>query len=94
LIFSVQPFGHQEAVMIFKTGAPVEFECGIVAVVDFEMYGVDAHFASLLFDEDYRLAAITASAVRGINVELVDEGVVAMEFEAEADGQDDIADER
>src|SRR5690242_14251658 len=58
------------------------------------MDGGDPHFASFLFEERQCLAAKTAAAVSGNDVELVDEGIVAVELEAEANGKDNIADKR
>src|SRR5260370_25616570 len=58
------------------------------------MNGVDTHFSGLLFDDSESLAAKAAAAMIGSDVQFVDEGIVAMKFEAEADGQDDIANER
>src|SRR5690348_6733385 len=89
----LQPFGHQEAVVIFVASAAIKFQRGIVAAVDFEMNGVNAHFASFLFDENHGLAAKTAAAMSRNDIEFIDESVVATKFETEADGQDDVADE-
>src|SRR5712692_5802531 len=57
------------------------------------MNRVDAHFERFLFDESNGSAAKAAAAVIGGNIQFVDKSIVAMELEAEADGQDGIADE-
>ena len=89
---AVQPFGHQESIVIFITGLPVKFKHGIVSAVHFEMDGIHTHFARLFLDEFDGLAAKAAPTVNGFDVQLIDERVVAMEFEAEANGQDNVAD--
>ncbi len=80
--------------MIPVAGAAVEFQRRIIAAVNFEMNGVDAHFERFLFDESNGLAAKAAAAMIRSNVQFVDKGIVAVELEAEAYGQDDIADDR
>ena len=78
--------------MILISRSPVEFACGIVSPANFEMDGVHAHLAGLPFDKGNCLTAISASPEGGLDVQLVDECVVAVELKAEAQRQDDIAD--
>jgi hypothetical protein len=80
--------------MLAVADAAIEFEGRIVAMVDFEMNGVDSHFVSLPFNKSHGLAAKSAAAMLRNDIQFVDEGVVSAEFEAEADSQDDVADER
>src|SRR5439155_24180914 len=69
LSLAVQPFGHQESMVILVSGAPIEFQRRGVAVVDFQMKGVDAHFARFPLDRLHRLAAKSAAPARGVNVQ-------------------------
>ncbi len=78
--------------MILISRSPVEFACGIVSPINFEMDGIHAHLVGLLFDKGNCLTAKSASSEGGLDVQLVDECVVAMELKAEAQRQDDIAD--
>src|SRR5215472_4211509 len=55
------------------------------------MDGVDAHFERFLCDIFHSLAAIAAAAVSRKDIQFVDKGVVAAEFEAEANRQEDVA---
>ena len=80
--------------MIDVARATIEFEGGMVAMVYFEVDGIDAHFAGFFFDEGHGLTAIATAAMSGGDEQLVNERVVATEFEAEPDGQDDVANER
>ena len=78
--------------MILESRAPIEFECRIVSTVHFEVDGVHAHLAGILLEEDNGLKSVSATAESGFDVQLVDEGVVAMELEAEANCQHNVAD--
>ena len=77
--------------MIFKAGAAIKFKCWIVPIIHFEMNRVDAHLARLLFDERDRLAAKPATPVRGGDIQFIDERVVSMKLETEANGQNNVA---
>ena len=56
------------------------------------MDGIHVHLVGLPFDKGNCLTAISASSEGGLDVQLVDECVVAVEPKAEARCQDDIAD--
>lgn len=76
--------------MINVAGAAIEFHRRIVAMVYFQMNGVHTHFARFLLDKSNGLPAKTAAAIGGDNVQFINEGVVAVEFKAEAKSQDDV----
>ena len=78
--------------VIFKSGSPIKLESRIISIVDFQVDGVNAHLASLLFEIFYGSFAVTATAVSSIDVEFVDERIMAMEFKAEPNRQDDVTD--
>src|SRR5215472_6066647 len=50
LTITLEPFGHQEAIVIDVASAAIEFEGRIVAGVDLQMNSVDTHFAGRLLD--------------------------------------------
>src|SRR5467141_1750323 len=76
--------------MLLVARAPIEFKCGIISPVDFEMDGVHAHFARSFFGKGKSPTAITAPPISDINVQFVDECIVSMEFEAEPHRQHNI----
>jgi hypothetical protein len=78
----------------FVSRTPIEFKRRIIPLVDFEMDGIRAQLARFFLQELNCLAAKPTPAVGGVDVQFVDKGIVAVEFEAEADGEYDIANDR
>jgi len=78
--------------VIFISYAAIEFECCIVSAIDFQMDGIHSPLAGFFLRKFESLPAKTAPAVRRVDIELVDERVVTMKLEAEAQRQHDIAD--
>src|SRR5215472_8504146 len=58
------------------------------------MNGVDSHLAGLLLDKRDSLTSIAAAAARGHDEQLIDESIVAAKFEAETNGQNNVANQR
>lgn len=86
-----EPLGHQKSLVIFVSGAPVEIDRGIVSVVDLEMNGAHAHFPSHFLGKSHGLIPKTTVTEGRVDVQLVDEGIVAMKLKAEAEGENYIA---
>jgi hypothetical protein len=78
--------------VLLVSRAAIEFKRRIVSPVHFEMDGIHAYLACLFFDERNGLAAITAAAMGRIDVQFVNERIMAVELEAEAHGQHNVAD--
>lgn len=77
--------------MIFEAGAAVEFLRGGVRALDFEVQRADARLATLFFGERERAPADAAAAELSAQEKLVHESVAPPEFEAEAEGDDEVA---
>lgn len=78
--------------MILVSCAPVEFECRIVSVVQFQVYSIHAHFKRPFLEKFHRLPAKSSAPVGSVNIQFVDECIVAMKFKTETNGEDDISD--
>jgi hypothetical protein len=85
------PLRHQITVVVLVPGPPVE-PLGVgLAAFDFQMEGADAQLAAGFFQYDERPGSQAAAPVVGSDVQLVQDGVPSSEFEAEAQGQDEVA---
>lgn len=78
--------------MIPVSRAPVKFQRRIVSVVHFQVHGIHAHFKRLVLEKCHRLPAKSPAAVGSVNIQFVDECIVAMKLKAETNGEDDISD--
>lgn len=78
--------------MVLVSRAPIKPQRGIVSPIDFEMDGIYTHLACFLLDEGDGLPAIATAPVGGIDVQLVDESVMAVKFKAEPNRQRNISD--
>src|SRR6267142_5628502 len=63
-LFAVQPFGHQESIVVLVSRAPIELRRGIISAIDFQMDGIHAHLACLLFEKVDGLPAKAAASPR------------------------------
>ena len=80
--------------MILVPDSPVKFKRSIIAAIHFEMDGVHAQLAGFFFEKRNCLRAISAAAEGGVNIQLVDKGVMAVKLKAETNGQHNVADRR
>ncbi len=69
--------------MVLISRAPIEFRRGFISAIDFQMDGIHAHLACLLFEEGDGMPAKAAASVSGVDVQFVNKSVMAMELKAE-----------
>src|SRR5579863_5453127 len=74
---------HQKSVVVFISRPTIKFHRGVIAMIHFKMQSVGSHFAGLFLDETDRFGAVTAASKLGLNIQLVDERVVAAKLKAE-----------
>jgi hypothetical protein len=77
----------------FVSRAPIEFKRRIIPLIDFQMDGIYTQLARFILQELNGLTAKPTPPVPRVDVKFVDEGIVAVEFEAKADGEHNIADD-
>jgi hypothetical protein len=78
----------------FVPRTPVEFKRRIISLVDFKVDGIHTQLARFILQELNRLEAKPTPAVRRVDVQFIDECIVAVKFEAKADGKHDVANDR
>ena len=68
--------------MVLVSRTKIALQRGIVSPIDFEMDGIYTHLACFLFDEGDSLPAIATAPVSGVDVQLVDESVMAVKLKS------------
>src|SRR5579884_760617 len=89
-----EPFGHEVAGVVAEAVAEVEGVSAGVEVVGFEVEGGDAFLAEERGGVVEGLGSDAGAAMGGCDVELIEEGVACVELEGEAEGEDEVSDER
>lgn len=78
--------------MICESVALIKFQSILISAINLQMDGIHTHLAGFVFEKCHRLPPISPASVGGVNIQFVDERIVAVELETEAYGQHDIAD--
>src|SRR5271155_280111 len=91
VFIGLEPFCHQEARVILVTYAAIKLRSRIVALIDFEMDGVHSQFANALFDKLHGAPANSLPPILRLDVQLIDERIASVIFEAIAERQNNVA---
>jgi len=77
--------------MVLVSRASIKLQRGIISPIDFEMDGIYTHIARFLLDEGDGLPAKATAPESGVDVQLVDESVMAVKLKAKTNREHNVA---